>query len=123
MKYAAIEVREDETPHEVVEMLMKLAVEKSTPFKALEVFGVMTVGTIALVRFRTDCSIDTIQHIRDRAYIIPTTAGFRLYDGLDEGKVDTMTMTQPYLPNQRRLYRGPAVSLWARQFITSQRVV
>lgn len=123
MSYAAIEVKEDETPHEVVEMLMKLAVERSTPFKALEVFGVMTVGVLALVRFRTDCSIDTVQHLKDRAYIIPTTAGFRIYDGLDEGKVDTFTMTQPYLAGQRRLYRGPAQKFWERQFIFNAKKV
>lgn len=119
--YAALEIKEDETPHETVEMLMKLAVEKGQPFSVLEVLSTFTLGTMLMLRFKTDCTADIVKHAgKDRACVVAGKGGFRVFDGLDEGPVDSVTMTALGVIHQRRVYRGPAVNFWERQFLVKK---
>lgn len=124
MIYAAVEILGTETPHEVVEAIMKVAEERGDKFKALEVLGIMTLGTLPLLRFKSDCSADTVMRVKGRAYIIPTKEGFRVYDGLEEGPVESRAMTQPPWQNgQHRMYRGTFHQFWARQFLANVKVI
>jgi len=120
--YAALQCHRGEQPHETVWAIMQAAVNQGISFKTLEVLGVLEVGTMSFVRFRTGhpdlpkALKDT--SLRDRATITPNGVGYNV--DLPDGRRGKLPITKMHMasdPNKQRLYRGPAVELWERQFL------
>jgi hypothetical protein len=120
MPFAALELKEQESPHQAIECLMRAAVEKGRPFTTLEVVGSLFIGRIRFVRFRTDCSAigEILSTLDDRARISPEGGAYVCrFPGGATGPVPATSMNVVGRPGERRVYRGPRVKFWERQFI------
>jgi hypothetical protein len=121
MFFAAIEVHQSEAPQAAVEVFMREAAHRGLPFKRLEVLRLFDFGTRRYAHVRTDCRgmlriVKTLQPTR--AMIIPMADGsYKAHlPGGKYGKVSHATMHTVPKPIQR-VYRGPAVEHWERQFL------
>jgi hypothetical protein len=124
--YAALQCQRGEQPHEAIFALMQASVNQGIFFKTLEVLGVLEVGTRSFVRFRTG-NADLMQafkdaSLQDRASITPNGTGYKVV--LPDGRRGSLPTTKMHMvadPNKQRLYRGPAIELWERQFLDVRR--
>lgn len=89
-------------------------------FRLLEPFGTFTLGSMRLLRFRTDCvALHTLIPFfqdEDRSYIIPGSTGYRLITQTTEGKAPITVMQGSKLPGYTRKYQGTTHKHWERQF-------
>lgn len=120
MNFIAIEVLEHESPHDVVKAFIQEAHSQGLSFKRLEVLRTVPFGSRRCIHARTDCwgmprLVEALRH--DRAMIVPTGDGsYQAYlPGGRTGKVSHVMMQTVPKPTQR-VYRGPAVKHWERQF-------
>lgn len=121
MNFAAIEVREDEETHVAIEAFMREADYRKLPFKRLEVLQVLAFGARKYAHVKTDCRgmLRIVKSLRPtRAMIIPMADGSyqAFLPGGQEGKVPHSVMQSVGNKPRLRVYRGPAVEHWERQF-------
>jgi hypothetical protein len=122
--FAALQVKPGETPHEVIGQFMVAAAKRRIKFKSLEILSHMALGSRDFVRFRTDLeSLEWLPEsglVDGRAFIaVNGNASYSLHlPGGREGRVDAAMMQATAGYNQHKVYRGPAVKLWKRQFIS-----
>lgn len=118
--FGAIQILEGETSHKTVETFMRAADAQKVGFKVLEVLGVVHLGRMKLVRFKTD------------GHVIPLLQSFskeRVLIMLDQGqywvttpegtrnRINTLTMQCVAEPSLRHSYRGVSIQYWDRQFL------
>jgi hypothetical protein len=120
--YAALQSQKGERPHETVWALMRASLNQGIFFKTLEVLGTLEIGNMTFVRFRTGhpelANAFSDPSLEDRAVIASNGQGYSLaLPGGRQGNIPTAKMLMVADPNERRLYRGPAVKLWERQFL------
>ena len=124
MNFMAIEVRNGEQPHDVIAEFMREAHHRRLSFKRLEVLRILPFGAKRYVHAKTDCPgllriVKTFQAGDGRsvrAMIVPTPqGGYQAYlPGGRTGMVPHSTMAA--IATTQRVYRGPAVEFWERQF-------
>jgi hypothetical protein len=116
--FAALEMKVGESAHNVIEAFTRASVAKGHTFDVLDFLGILPLGKVKYVRFRTDSP--NIQGILDDRnvvffkngeYIAQNPAGGFL------GRVSGSSMQQPYDPSLHREYRGPRLQHWERQFL------
>ncbi len=122
MHFVAIEVHRSEAPHAAVEVFMREAAHRGIHFKHLEVLREFEFGTRRYAHVRTDCPglLRIVKTLRPtRAMIIPTPKGrYRAYlPKGKEGEVSHATMQAVSGMPKQRVYRGPGVENWERQFL------
>lgn len=119
--FAAIEVKANETPHQAIGSLMRLAKSKNILFAALEVFDTLTVSRIPFVRFRTDMDVKALKEdilqagrgiiLRGKSipYEVTLTSG-------PKGNYPASAMHMAARRPEYRAYRGTKDMFWERQF-------
>lgn len=119
MRFAALEIRPGETAHQVVRQFMEKAQNLNRPFNTFELLGVLTLGRIKFVRFRTDCKEQVpVLEALDRGYVYQDGGSYALaFPGQSPGSVSITAMQAVGDPGIRRVYRGPSVKFWERQFL------
>lgn len=117
--FAAVELREKETPHAVVGIIMRKANELGHKFVGLELLGLLSLGRIRFVRFQCKSRlIEPVLKALDRGVIMPKGGDYFLgFPGEEPKKVSVVTMALSGEPALKRWYRGPGVRLWERQFL------
>lgn len=118
--FAAIQILEGETLHKTIEVFMRAAAEQKVGFKVLEVLGVVHLGRMKLVRFKTDGRVvpllqsfskeRTLILLDQGQYWVTTPDGTR-------NRINTLTMQCVAEPSLRRTYRGVSIQYWDRQFL------
>ncbi len=121
MYFAAIEVREDEEPHAAVEAFMREAHYRGLGFKRLELLRIMPFGARQYAHVKTDCRgmLRIVKSLQPtRAMIVPMADGsYKAHlPGGKYGKVPHSVMAAVAGMPRLRVYRGPAVEHWERQF-------
>lgn len=122
-KFAAIEVKADETPHQAIGSLMRLAHSKGILFSALEVYSTFTIGRTRFVRVRSDLDVKPLkQDILDsgRGVVVRSSRTFDTFevikaDGTTGAYGSSEMHTTPRV-TERRSYRGTKDKFWERQF-------
>jgi hypothetical protein len=122
LQFAAIELKAHEHMDAAIRHVMDVAVEKRKLFAKLDVFGPVMVGRYHFLRFRSDCRPEVLEGVlaENRAVIVPGgPAGYtvKLPKGRT-GNVNRIVLQASALTGFPKLYRGPAVNLWERQFLT-----
>jgi len=119
-KFIAIELKGNETPHDVVADFFVKASGLGLKFKSLEPYGTVEVGSRKLLRLKTDCTdLKTMLPFfqeDERSYVFPTNTGYVLHTQTAKGVLATTTMQAAKLPGYQRCYRGTAIKFWERQF-------
>lgn len=120
MPFAAVEINQGETAHATVKSVMDFAAKEGCSFTSFELLGILTLGRIKFIRFRTESK--TLQDVLlklDRGVAYQQGGGYLIrFPG--EGPpsvVNILTMTSVGEPGLKRSYRGPGVKYWERQFI------
>jgi len=120
ISFAALEIKQGESDHDVICRFFEVAEGMGLEFKALEPYGIFTLGQTRLLRFKTDCS--ALQRLipffqdENRAYACPGTSGYRYVTQTTEGQAPITLMQGQKLPGNTRRYRGTTDSYWKRQF-------
>ncbi len=116
--FAALEMKVGESAHNVIEAFIRVSIAKGYTFNLLDFLGILSLGKVKYVRFRTDSS--NIQGIlgdrnaiffKNGEYIVQSPAGEFL------GRISGSSMQQPGDPSLHREYRGPRLQYWERQFL------
>ncbi len=119
-KFAALEMKSGETPHDTIEAFYKYAEGMGLAFKYLLPYGQMTIGSIKLLRFQTDCpSLETLVPFMqedNRSCVVPNTTGYAVHTQTTVGVVPVTKMQSAKLPGYNRKYRGTSDKFWKRQF-------
>lgn len=121
MPFAAVEIKQGETAHGVVKAVMDEASAKGCKFSSFELLGILTLGRIKFIRFRTDSK--TLQDVLltlNRGVVYQNGGGYFIRFPEESGKhapVNILTMTSVGEFGIKRLYRGPGVQYWERQFL------
>lgn len=120
--YLAIQLLQGETPHDAIRALCQAGKDTRKFFRRVEVLDVIPVANRRFVRCRSDVTnlypILDLLLTQGRGSVAVRSAGqyhVRLSDGRT-GPVSVMTMHALPLPGQQRLYRGPKLLNWTRQF-------
>lgn len=124
LRFSGLQLREDEHPHKAIHELLLVIDALDLYCTTVEVFGVLTQGRHRFVRFRTDCPLKEVLFDAlidsDRAVIIPDAGGYRVkFPTGREGRLNCTQMLAPKVPGQNRIYKGPKVKYWDRQFLDS----
>jgi hypothetical protein len=120
-QFAAVQIGNEETAHKAIEHFMNIAVGLDCRFRTLEIYGEMTVGSRKFVRFRTDCwkLLEVSQQLlkEGRGTILPEGTRYmvKLPTG-QKGILNTTVLQAAPIPSQHRVYRGPKLKFWDRQF-------
>jgi hypothetical protein len=118
---AAIQILEGETAHMTVERFMKAAMAQKVGFKTLEVMGIVPLGRLKLLRFKTDQSVTSVvqSFAPYRTIIYQEGASYvaRVPEVGSVSKVNSLTMNCVAEPAVKRTYRGPGIKYWERQFL------
>jgi hypothetical protein len=120
-QFAAVQIGQKETAHKAIEHFMNTAVGLGCRFRTLETFGEMTVGSRKFVRFRTDCwKLQEVsqQLLKEgRGTILPDGNRYKVeFPTGQKGTLNTTVLQAAPLPSQNRVYRGPKLKFWDRQF-------
>ncbi len=120
MAFAAVELKDGEGPHEAIRYIMQTANTQGHIFKSLELLGILTLGRMRFIRFRFESRAltDTLKTL-ERGVIQQSGGGYVLtFPKTEPRRVDIVTMTMAGDPGIKRIYRGPGVQFWERQFIS-----
>lgn len=119
MQFAAAELRQGETAHDVVRHIMETAHSTHHMFSTLELLGILTLGRLKFVRFRADSpDLHNILATTERGYVRQMGGSYQLvFPGVKPAQVTITAMQSTADLGVRRLYRGPKVTFWERQFI------
>ena len=120
MPYAAVEIKQGETAHATIKTVMDFAVTEGCVFASLELLGVLLLGRLKFIRFRTESK--TLQDVLlklDRGVVYQHERGYflRFPGEAPPSPVNILTMTSVGEPGIKRTYRGPGVKYWERQFL------
>jgi len=120
-RFAAIEVKPGETPHQAIGFLMRLAHSQALLFVSLEVFETFKIHKTAFVRFRSDLDISKLKAdlLRgERGLILRRQGEVRFEVALPTatGNYSASSMHATSKPTDRRKYRGTQDKFWERQF-------
>lgn len=119
--FAAIEIKQGEVAHMTVKALMDAAQAKGCRIPSLELLGILTLGRLKFIRFRTESkTLPTVLTTLDRGVVCQEAGGYRLRFPGETGPgapVNIVTMTSVGEPGIKRVYRGPGAQFWERQFI------
>jgi hypothetical protein len=120
MPYAAVEIKQGETTHATIKTVMDFAVTEGCVFASLELLGVLLLGRLKFIRFRTESK--TLQDVLlklDRGVVYQHERGYflRFPGEAPPSPVNILTMTSVGEPGIKRTYRGPGVKYWERQFL------
>lgn len=99
---------------------MTEAENKGCKFGSMELLGILTMGRIKFIRFRTESkSLQDVLLGLDRGVVYQDGGKYllRFPGGNDPSPVSISTMTSVGEPGIKRTYRGPGVKYWERQFI------
>jgi hypothetical protein len=123
LRFSGLQLLENENPHQAIHQLLLVIDALNLYCTTVEVFGILTQGNSSFVRFRTDCPLkevlfDTLID-SGRGVIIPDAVrGYRVkFPSGREGALNCSQMLAPRVPGQNRIYRGPKVKNWDRQFL------
>ena len=125
LRFSGLQLRENETPHQATHELLLVIDALGLYCTTVEVFGILTQGRSRFVRFRTDCPLKEVlfDALIDsgRGVIIPDAGrGYRVkFPTGREGILNCSQMLAPKVPGQHRVYKGPKVRYWDRQFLDS----
>jgi hypothetical protein len=118
--YAAVQILESETAHTTIERIMRAAKAQNVSFRTLELLGIVPMGRLKLVRFRTDKPItQVLNSFRPyRSIILQEQGSYMAHmpDGTRSVAIPSLTMTCVAEPALKRTYRGVGVQFWERQF-------
>jgi hypothetical protein len=121
MSFAAVEIKEGETAHMTVKTVLDAAQAKQCRLSTLELLGILTLGRMKFIRFRTESkTLATVLTTLDRGVVLQGPGGYRLRFPGDTGPgvaVSISSMASVGEPGIKRTYRGPGVQYWERQFI------
>jgi hypothetical protein len=120
MPFAAVEINQGELAHATVKAVMDHADAAGCRFNTFELLGILTLGRIKFIRFRTESK--TLQDVLlrlDRGVIYQQGGGYQLRfpGGGTPTPVNILSMTSVGESGIKRTYRGPGVKYWERQFI------
>lgn len=119
-KFAAIELKSGETEHQGIRFFFRTAESFGLKFKFLEPYGPFTLGSLRLLRFKTDCGdLETLVvpfQEENRSLVLPGKGGYVLHTQVTKGTVAISTMQAERLPGYKRRYRGTSDKFWLRQF-------
>lgn len=121
MYFAAVELRDGESPQDGVRHFIVVAADLGIRFRRLQVFGPFEFACHKFVRFRTDCPTfpPIIARLKSegRGIIAPGMAGYRAFLPKGrEGQVGLVLMQGTALPGQGKVYLGPQHPHWRTQF-------
>lgn len=118
-QFAAIEQKQGVSPHAVVHEVMKAAMAKSKPFMSLELLGILNLGRLRFIRIRFEShNLRKVLDELDCGVILPEGGSYVLkFPDTEPKKVSIVTMQLAGDPAIRRVYRGPGVKFWERQFL------
>jgi hypothetical protein len=125
--FYALQVKDGEDSHRVVWAFFQAAVKRGLTFKGLEVFSYMMVGSTMFVRYRTGCSMppELVEDLlaSGRGVVLPNPPKEYLVKlpGGRDGPFPIAPMHMAAAPGARRLYRGPRIDFWERQFLDISR--
>ena len=124
MTFVAVQFKESETAHQLVERFMKTSANKDSRFNQLEVLGTILFGKNKYLRFRTD-SRDVPEILgqlllEGRGVVHQEGGGYavKLPTG-KKGPASAAAMQSIGDPALKRVYKGTAVQFWDRQFMPS----
>jgi len=103
-----------------VKAIMDFAAIEGCNFMSFELLGILLLGRIKFVRFRTESkSLQDVLLKLDRGVVYQKGGGYLLrFPGeAMPSPVNILTMTSVGEPNIKRTYRGPGVKYWERQFL------
>ena len=86
----------------------------------MELLGVLNLGLGPFARFKTECpNINQVMFSLGRAVVYQKGGSYVVrFSGEDKpGTVNIVSMTAVGEPRVKRLYRGPGVKYWERQFL------
>jgi len=124
MTFVAVQFKESETSHQLVERFMQTSAAKELKFTQLEVLGVLLLGKNKYLRFRTDSRhVPEIlgQLLLDGRGVVHQDGGgysVKLPSG-KKGIASAAAMQAIGDPTLKRVYKGTAIKLWDRQFMPS----
>lgn len=122
MVFAAVEVRTGEKETDAIHAFFQLAAGLGLRFDFLEPYGRITVGSMTLLRFATDCTrLDDLVYgfqEQGRALILPGKAGYRVVTQTTEGVIPIARVQSAKTPGYNRRWRGTSNKFWQRQFLS-----
>lgn len=116
--FAALEIKVGETAHDAIKDFVLASAKKGQLFEGLDFLGILMLGRAKYARFRTDAR--NIQGIlTDRKVVLFKDGEYVVLGGLHEflGRVPGTAMQMPHDPSLHRVYRGPKLQHWERQFL------
>jgi hypothetical protein len=124
--FYAVQLEDHEVAHHGVWAVFQAALKRKIGFTRLDVYGYVTAGRHRFVRYRTGCP-DLSEELlaSGRGVIVPAPLKaeesairsylVRLPSG-QSGTFSLATMHAVAAPGLHRIYRGPKVNFWERQF-------
>lgn len=120
IKFSAIELKPNESAHDGITVFFKYASGLGLQFSFLEPYGTLTIGSVKLLRFKTDCpdlsSLLSFFQEENRSFAFPDNTGYALHTQTTKGVVPITAMQASKLPGFQRKYRGTSNKFWERQF-------
>lgn len=119
--YFAVEVLSWASSHQVAEAVIRQSKENGTLFRRLESMGPIEVAGRKFERFRTDLADvklgPVLDHMLTKGHGVvgKTSEGYEVRFPVRSGKVKS-TVLLGGTPVRTRMYRGPKIKHWERQF-------
>ena len=122
--YLAVQMLPTESPLAVAGAICQAGHDRKTLFRRLEVLDVTQIANNPFLRVRSDVlnphPILEALFAQQRGYVVAGAGGqysVRLPDGRT-GPVQGATMHTPPKPGCHRMFRGPRIKMFERQFLT-----
>ena len=120
--YFAVQMLRGESVKQVAGAICQAGSDQMTLFRRLEVLDVIQIASYPFLRCRSDIIdnrlvLETLA-AQQRGYVTADAGGrytVRLSDGR-VGPVTGMTMHTTSKPGHQRMFKGPKIKLWSRQF-------
>lgn len=120
MRFAAVEIKPGENETRAIQAFFQHASGIGLQFDFLEPYGPLSIGSIAFLRFKTDCpDLDALIPFfqeEARALILPGASRYRMVTQTTEGAIPIVHVQAAKLPGYNRRWRGTRNRFWARQF-------
>lgn len=124
--YFAVEILSWTTPHQVAEAVIRQAKENGTLFRRLESMGSVEVAGRKFERFRTDLSDTNLDPVltslltKGHGVVGKITDGYEVRFPIRTGRINS-TILLSGKAVKTRMYRGPKIKYWERQFEADQK--
>ncbi len=122
LMFTGFQLKDREAPHTAIQELFQAIVKLRLRCTTLEVFGVITMGRYTFVRYRTDCPLhsDLFKELlaSGRGILVPDPLkGYLVkFPNGHQGVLNCTIVQAPALPGASRVYRGPSIKFWEKQF-------